>query len=130
MFQLQRPLHCLASVHLGHLTTGPFLPSIGEPLPSKKRSSSYAGSAFDCSPAEAVPVTQPLCPPTSPLPVIGWLPCAKAVLSPLPLTSCPTYEECPRAREPFYSIRPQPEIERRGASSHISRLWVSTPKPS
>ena len=114
MFQLHRALHCLASVHLGHLTTGPFLLSMGEPLPSKKRSILYAGDAFDCSPAKAVPFTPPLSPPTSPLPVIGWLPCAKAVLSPLPLASCPTYEECPRASTPFSLSRPKLENKRRG----------------
>lgn len=29
----------------------------------------------------AVPVTHPLCPPTSPHPLVGWLPCVEAVLS-------------------------------------------------
>ena len=70
MLQLHRPLHYSATMQLGHLTTGPSLPS----MPSKERFSRYASNAFDCLPAEAVPVALPLSPPPSPHPGIGWVP--------------------------------------------------------
>jgi hypothetical protein len=92
MLQLHRPLRFSAIVQLGHLTTGPSLPS----MPSKERFSHYAGNAFDCLPAEAVPVASPLCPPTSPHPMVGWLPCVEAVLSPLPLACLPDLRGVPR----------------------------------
>lgn len=46
MLRLHRTLHSSTSVSLGHLTTGPSLPS----MPCKERSP-YAGNAFDCFPA-------------------------------------------------------------------------------
>ena len=91
MLQLHRLLHWSATMQLGHLTTGPSSPS----MPSEERSLS-AGNAFDCLPAEAVSVVSPLCPPTSPLPVIGWLPCVEAVLPPLPLAFVPDLRGVPR----------------------------------
>ena len=92
MLQLHRPLHYSALMQLGHLTTGPSLPS----MPSKERFSRYAGNAFDCLPAEAVPVASPLYPPTSPHPMLGRLPCVEAVLSPLPLAYLPNLRGVPR----------------------------------
>jgi len=94
MLQLHRPLHCSATVQLGHLTTGPSSPS----MPSKERFSHSAGNAFDCLPAEAVPVASPLCPPTSPHPMVGWLRFALKPFSPHYLwLACPTYVGCPGA---------------------------------
>ena len=92
MLPLHRPLHGSATMQLGHLTTGPSLPS----MPSKERFSRYAGNAFDCLPAEAVPVASPLYPPPSPRPMVGWLPCVEAVLSPLPLACLPDLRGVPR----------------------------------
>ena len=92
MLQLHRPLQYSAPRHLGQLTPGPSLPS----MPSKERFSRSAGNAFDGLPAEAVPVASPLCPPTSPHPLLGWVPCVEAVLSPLPLACLPNLRGVPR----------------------------------
>ena len=91
MLQLHRPLHCSATMQLGHLTTGLSLPS----MPSKERCSMQMlfSTVFLHM---VVSVTASLSPPTDPHPVIGRLPCVEAVLSPLPLACLPDLRGVPR----------------------------------
>jgi hypothetical protein len=92
MLQLHRPLQYSATMQLGPLTTGPSSPS----MPSKERFSRYAGNAFDCLPAEAVPVASPLCPPRGPIRWWGGCLALSAVFSPLPLACLPDLRGVPR----------------------------------
>ena len=89
MLRLHRPLHFSIRA-AGHLTTGLSVSS----MPNTERSMQVALSTVLLP--VAVPVTQPSCPPTSPLPMLGWLPCVEAVLSPLPLACLPDLRGVPR----------------------------------
>ena len=124
MLQLHRTLHPSTSVSLGPLTTAPSWPS----MPNQERS--LQGVFSTVLLRMAVPVIHPLSPPTSPHPIVGWLPCALSRFIPTPsgMLARPTWGA--QALAVFYHITNICTSEREGASSHASRLWVSAPKIS